>query len=73
MLKVGLKNDFENQNFAIFGGSFDSFGRKYIKKSYIGDQNCAYRKVASSNTSRLEAHAAFCRLLMKGIFEPYVL
>ena len=32
-----------------------------------------YRKVASSNTSCLEAHAGFFRLLMKGIFEPYVL
>ena len=32
-----------------------------------------YRKVASSNTSRLEAHASFFRLLMKGIFDPYVL
>jgi hypothetical protein len=27
-----------------------------------------YRKVASSNTSHLEAHAGFFRLLMKGIF-----
>ena len=32
-----------------------------------------YRKVASSNTSRLEAHAGFFILLMKGIFDPYVL
>ena len=32
-----------------------------------------YRKIASSNTSRLEAHAGFFRLLMKGIFGPYVL
>ena len=32
-----------------------------------------YRKVASSNTSHLEAHAGFFRLLMKGIFNPYVL
>ena len=32
-----------------------------------------YRKVASSNTSCLEAHAGFFRLLMKGIFDPYVL
>ena len=32
-----------------------------------------YRKVASSNTSRLEAHAGFFRLLMKVIFDPYVL
>ena len=33
----------------------------------------AYRKVASSNPSRLEAHADFFRLLMKWIFYPYVL
>ena len=32
-----------------------------------------YRKVASSNTSCLEAHAGFFRLLMKGIFDPYAL
>ena len=31
-----------------------------------------YRKVASSNMSRLEAHAGFFRLLMKGTFDPYV-
>ena len=32
-----------------------------------------YRKVMSSNTSRLEAHTGFFRLLMPGIFDPYVL
>ena len=32
-----------------------------------------YRKILSSNTSRLEAHVGFFRLLMKGIFGPYVL
>ena len=37
------------------------------------ENNCAYRKVASSNTSCLEALAGFFRLLMKGIFDPYVL
>ena len=31
-----------------------------------------YRKFTSSNTSRLEAHAGFFRLLMKWIFNPYV-
>ena len=31
-----------------------------------------YCKVLNSNTSRLEAHAGFFRLLMKGIFDPYV-
>ena len=30
-----------------------------------------YRKVATSNTSRLEAHAGIFRLLMKGIFDPF--
>ena len=32
-----------------------------------------YSKVASSNTSRLEAHAGFFTLLMKDIFGPDVL
>ena len=32
-----------------------------------------YHKVASSNMSHLEAHAGFFRLLMKRIFDPYVL
>ena len=32
-----------------------------------------YRIITSSNTSCLEAHAGFFILLMKGIFDPYVL
>ena len=32
-----------------------------------------YRKVTSCNSSCLEAHAGFFRLIMKGIFDPYVL
>ena len=32
-----------------------------------------YRKISSSNTSRLEAYVGFFRLLVKGIFDPYVL
>ena len=32
-----------------------------------------YRKVVTSNTFHLEAHAGFFRMLMKGIFDPYVL
>ena len=31
-----------------------------------------YRKVASFNMSRLEAHVRFFRLLMKGIFDPEI-
>ena len=38
-----------------------------LKKNHI-----TYLKVVSSNTSHLEAHAGFFRLLMKGIFYPYV-
>ena len=34
--------------------------------------NFDYSKVACSNTSRLEAHAGFIKLHMKGIFYPYV-
>ena len=33
----------------------------------------SYRKVASYNISRLEAHTGFFRLLMKWIFDPHVL
>ena len=36
-----------------------------------GKQN--YCKVASSNTSRVEAHEDFLRLFIKGNFDPYVL
>ena len=31
-----------------------------------------YRINVSSNKSRLEAHVGFFRLLMKGIFDPFV-
>ena len=40
----------------------------------LGDGSLiGYSKVASSNISCLEAQAGFFRLLMKGIFDPYVL
>ena len=32
-----------------------------------------YRKVVSANTSRLEAHVGIFRMLMKEIFDPYVM
>ena len=32
-----------------------------------------YCKIGSSNTSRLEEHVGFFKLLMKGIFDPCVL
>ena len=43
------------------------------KKELVPDMNIVYRKVASSNMSHLDAHAGFSGLLMKGIFDPYVL
>ena len=39
----------------------------------ISLNNCMYHKVASSRLSRLVAHNGFFRLLMKGIFDAYVL
>ena len=47
-------------------GAFNSLFYKEISA-------LTYRKVVSSNTSRLEPHAGLLRLLMKGIFDPYVL
>jgi hypothetical protein len=43
------------------------------QKSKIFGQKSTYRKAMSSNMSHFEAHAGFFRLLMKGIFHPYVL
>ena len=43
------------------------------KLKLILSYSTIYRKVASSNMSPLEAHAGFFRLVMKGIFDPYVL
>ena len=49
-----------------FGHTMHHTGQKVFKVAI------EYRKVASSNTSCLEAHAGFFRLQMKGIFDPYV-
>ena len=50
--------------------------RQFIKSTdsniWVWEKNI-YRKITSSNTSHLEAHAGFFRLLKKGIFNPYVL
>ena len=57
----GFTNDVVGLNESIF----------YCQKIFW--QKCYYRKVGSSKTSRLEAHARFFRLLKNGIFDPYVL
>ena len=45
----------------------------HLISAQTSQEGIGYRKVASSNTSRLEAHTGFFRLPMKGIFHPYVL
>jgi len=44
-----------------------------IRVNTIFKLKITHRKVSSSNTSHLEAHAEFFRLLITGIFDPYVL
>ena len=41
--------------------------------SFMNNMDLTYRLVASSSPSHIEAHAGLFRLLMKGIFDPYVL
>ena len=58
----------------------DFVQKRKKKEVYCTDTVClfgnllfTYRKVPSSNTYCLEAHAGLFRLLMKGIFGPYLL
>jgi hypothetical protein len=39
----------------------------------FGGKENTYRIVANASPSRFEAHVGLFRLLMKGIFDPYVL
>ena len=60
----------QNQDYVDEGlAEYQDQIHKLQSKSCIGYK---YRKVASSNMSRLEPHAWFFRLRMKGIFGPYV-
>ena len=45
----------------------------YIYENIMIVRKIEYRKVASSNTSHLGAHAGFFKLLMERIFDPCVL
>ena len=51
------------------------FSKKYILSAgrFFFTKMFEYSKIASSNMSRLEAHAGFFSSLMKGIFDPLVL
>ena len=42
-------------------------------KQIFGPKSLGYFIVASTSPSCFEAHAGLFRLLMKGIFDPYVL
>ena len=53
--------------------SWKSFSSSYGYRLGLITSNYTYRKVGSSNTSGLEAHAGFFKLLLKGIFDPHVL
>ena len=46
---------------------------KWVYEKNLPFLKFKYRKVASSNTSRFEAHALLFRLYMKGNFDAYVL
>ena len=65
---------FDEENW-LWKSNFGTFW--HLPTNYTISQNSTiyygYRRVASSNSSCLEAHAGFFRLLMKGIFDPYVL
>ena len=53
---------------------FHIFNDGLISAGILISFKYVHRKVASSNTSRLEAHDGYFRLLnMNGIFDPYVL
>ena len=57
------------------GGSLLSFCTVIVRNNFtsVFGSLGKYHKVASSNTSCLEAHAGFFKLRTKGIFHPYVL
>ena len=57
----------------LFPTHFEWEIKKKKRSRSILDFDPKYRKVTSTNPSHLEAHAGFFRLLMKGIFDPYVL
>ena len=52
---------------------FDFFQFQVRSNRRFDEMNKKWTLAYCNNTSRLEAHAGFFRLLMKGIFDPYVL
>ena len=72
MKRVYAKGMCQNAMFSIYIGYCFPNNVRGVYQCKLKDMNSTYRKVASSNTSRLKAHEGFFRLLMKGIFYPYV-
>ena len=64
---ISVREGYLDHNICLFNVKSIS---KEMKKEVKGTK-CS--KVASSNTSHLEAHADFFRLLMKVVFDAYVL
>ena len=63
------------QVFEVFSAALMHKGAFWRVFCLVQNTILAYHKVASSNTSRLEAHAGSgsFRLFVKGIFDPYAL
>ena len=73
---MGADGSFYVKYIAIYAPAFLGYNNSVlarVKRCQSGPIQFKYRKVASSNTSHLEAHEAFSILLMKGIFDPYIL
>ena len=70
---------FSSDPFTSFLAGYNCSQQLYINEtktnnfSILSAFEIDYRIVASSSPSRIEAHAGLFRLLMKGIFNPYVL
>ena len=69
------RNIFRTQKYGCFNSPFQKILThcSAISQNFWRPNEITYRKVVSSNTSHLEAHAGFFRMLMKGIFDAYVL
>ena len=67
-VRVVVRGGWGVKNLDVF-----SYSERLLLTLKITCSRRIYCKVASSNMSRLEAHAGFFRLLMKGIFNPYFL
>ena len=59
-----------SQNFVAFSEYMNFI--KALNWLIVWKKRLRYRRVASSNTSRFEAHAGLLRLSVKGIFNAYV-